>query len=172
MKRRVLIAKALAHDPDLLFLDEPTAGVDVELRRDMWDQIGTLRDSGVTVILTTHYIEEAEEMADRIGIIDKGRLKLVEDKAALIDRLGRMEAHIGLAQPMAEVPPALADFHLELLNHGKTLCYHAESLEDRHTGLARLVQLLTHRNLEFTTIDVKQSSLEDIFVRLIEGAAE
>ena len=171
MKRRVLIAKALAHDPDLLFLDEPTAGVDVELRRDMWDQIGALRDAGVTVILTTHYIEEAEEMADRIGIIDKGRLKLVEDKTALIDRLGRMEAHIGMAQPLAAVPPALKGFHLELRNHGATLCYHAESLEDRHTGLARLVQALTHQSIGFTTIDVKQSSLEDIFVRLIDGVA-
>ncbi|OYW47710.1 MAG: multidrug ABC transporter ATP-binding protein [Novosphingobium sp. 12-63-9] len=166
MKRRVLIAKALAHDPDLLFLDEPTAGVDVELRRDMWHQIGALREAGVTIILTTHYIEEAEEMADRIGIIDGGRLKLVEEKHALIDRLGRLEAHIGLEQPLQAVPASLSDLHVDLINEGRTLCFHAETREERETGLARLVQRLSAEHIGFTTLDVKQSSLEDIFVRL------
>lgn len=166
MKRRVLIAKALAHDPELLFLDEPTAGVDVELRRDMWDQIGRLRDAGVTVILTTHYIEEAEEMADRIGIIDKGALLLVEDKASLIDRLGRTEAVIGLEAPLSALPSALSSLPVALAEDGTTLCFHAETAEDRRTGLARTVQALAAEGIGFTTLDVRQSSLEDIFVRL------
>lgn len=172
MKRRVLIAKALAHDPELLFLDEPTAGVDVELRRDMWEQIARLRDAGVTIILTTHYIEEAEEMADRIGIIDGGRIKLVENTAALLERMGRSEARLGLAAPMAEVPAALASFHLELSDDRRALIYRAEGEHDRREGLARLVSALAAQGIGFTTIDMKQSTLEDIFVRLTGEGAE
>jgi len=163
MKRRVLIAKALAHDPDLLFLDEPTAGVDVELRRDMWRLIGTLRDQGVTVILTTHYIEEAEEMADRIGVIDKGELKLVEEKRSLMQRLGRTEAKIALAQPLTAVPDGLAQYQLALEDEGKTLSYHGAG----ESEIAGLLKALLERGIDFTGLDVRESSLEDIFVDLI-----
>ena len=168
MKRRVLIAKALAHEPDLLFLDEPTAGVDVELRRDMWRQIGALRARGVTVILTTHYIEEAEEMADRVGIIDKGRLLMVDDKAAMMARLGRTEAHIALAQPMAAVPPALAGFPVELENGGTSLRYRGGDGTGRGKAeVADLVKALVAAGIDFTAIDQRESSLEDIFVSLL-----
>jgi ABC-2 type transport system ATP-binding protein len=168
MKRRVLIAKALAHEPDLLFLDEPTAGVDVELRRDMWRQIGALRAKGVTVILTTHYIEEAEEMADRVGIIDKGRLLMVDDKAAMMARLGRTEAHIALAQPLAEVPPALARFPVELEEGGRSLRYRGgDGTGKGKAEVADLVKALVAAGIEFTAIDQRESSLEDIFVSLL-----
>lgn len=163
MKRRVLIAKALAHDPDLLFLDEPTAGVDVELRRDMWQLIGKLRDQGVTVILTTHYIEEAEEMADRIGVIDKGELKLVEEKRSLMERLGRTEARIGLARPLSAVPDSLKAYDLALAEGGKALIYHGKGEGE----VATLVKALVAAGVDFTALDVHESSLEDIFVDLV-----
>jgi len=168
MKRRVLIAKALAHEPDLLFLDEPTAGVDVELRRDMWRQIDALRAKGVTVILTTHYIEEAEEMADRVGVIDKGRLLMVDDKAAMMARLGRTEAHIALAQPLAEVPPTLAHFPVELEHEGRSLRYRGgDGTGKGKTEVADLVKALIAAGIDFTAIDQRESSLEDIFVSLL-----
>ena len=170
MKRRVLIAKALAHDPDLLFLDEPTAGVDVELRRDMWGLIGNLREQGVTVILTTHYIEEAEEMADRIGVIDKGELVLVEDKRALMARLGRTEARIALATPMQALPAALAAFPLTLVEDGAALSYRGAGDTGSGAtdpGIAALMKVMVVAGIDFTGLDVKQSSLEDIFVDLI-----
>lgn len=169
MKRRVLIAKALAHEPELLFLDEPTAGVDVELRRDMWRLIGELRGRGVTIILTTHYIEEAEEMADRVGVINQGKLILVDEKQALMARLGRTEARIGLVQPLAEVPAALARFSLQLVDQGNALIYKAggeDEAQDR--AVANLVKALVAADVEFKSFDVHQSSLEDIFVDLVE----
>ena len=171
MKRRVLIAKALAHDPELLFLDEPTAGVDVELRRDMWRQIGKLRDEGVTIILTTHYIEEAEEMADRIGVIDRGKLIVVDEKRALIARLGRTEAEIALATRIATIPAELADFPLTLAGDGRSLCYRIDADEEKRGGLAALVKALVAAGVDFAGIDVHQSSLEDIFVGLVEKRA-
>ena len=163
MKRRVLIAKALAHDPELLFLDEPTAGVDVELRRDMWQLIGQLRDEGVTIILTTHYIEEAQEMADRVGVIDRGVLQLVEEKRSLMARLGRTEAKIALAQPLAAIPPALAHFSLALEDEGRVLCYHGAGEGE----VPPLLKALIAEGIDFTGLDVHESSLEDIFVDLI-----
>ncbi|HEX7931241.1 MAG TPA: ABC transporter ATP-binding protein, partial [Sphingomicrobium sp.] len=168
MKRRVLIAKALAHDPDLLFLDEPTAGVDVELRRDMWHLIGELRDQGVTVILTTHYIEEAEEMADRIGVIDKGELKLVEEKRSLMERLGRTEAKIALAQSLSEVPAGLEQYQLALEQDGKVLSYHGAG----ESEIADLLKALLSKGIDFVGLDVRESSLEDIFVDLIGRSEE
>jgi ABC-2 type transport system ATP-binding protein len=171
MKRRVLIAKALAHEPELLFLDEPTAGVDVELRRDMWRQIGELRDGGTTIILTTHYIEEAEEMADRVGVIDKGRLLLVEEKRALMARMGSVTAEIALAQPMAKLPPALSGKHLELRDDGRLLVFAGEGgAEAAREGVADLIRTLVAHDIAFTGIDQHQSSLEDIFVDLVENA--
>ncbi|MBW8754545.1 MAG: ABC transporter ATP-binding protein [Sphingomonadales bacterium] len=167
MKRRVLIAKALAHEPDLLFLDEPTAGVDVELRRDMWALIAQLREQGVTVILTTHYIEEAEEMADRIGVIDHGELKLVEEKTALMARLGRTEARFTLAEPLQAIPPALDGYKLALADDGKTLCYRADGEQEHNEGVAGLVKALVREGVDFTGLSVSESSLEDIFVDLV-----
>ena len=169
MKRRVLIAKALAHEPDLLFLDEPSAGVDVELRREMWAMIGRLRDQGVTIILTTHYIEEAEEMADRIGIIDKGRIILVEEKKELLGRLGKTEAVIGLEQPLDTLPASLADWPLTLADDRRTLTYAINAEEAEQRGLAILVKRLEAEGIGFTSLDTRRSSLEDIFVDLIEG---
>jgi ABC-2 type transport system ATP-binding protein len=166
MKRRVLIAKALAHDPELLFLDEPTAGVDVELRRDMWKLIAGLRDTGATIVLTTHYIEEAEEMADRIGVIDRGALRLVEDKTALIERLGRTEARLTLVEPLAEVPPALRSMPVTLAGDGRVLCYRAPG-RDEGRGIAELVKALAGANIDFAGLEIRQSSLEDIFVDLV-----
>jgi ABC-2 type transport system ATP-binding protein len=163
MKRRVLIAKALAHDPDLLFLDEPTAGVDVELRRDMWQLIGELRDQGVTIILTTHYIEEAQEMADRVGVIDRGVLQLVEDKRSLMARLGRTEAKIALAVSLSAVPSALAHFGLAIEGEGMVLCYHGAGEGE----VVPLLKALIAEGIDFTGIDIHESSLEDIFVDLI-----
>lgn len=171
MKRRVLIAKALAHDPELLFLDEPTAGVDVELRRDMWRQIGELRDAGTTIILTTHYIEEAEEMADRVGVIDKGKLLLVEEKHALMARMGSVTAEITLATPLAKLPFALADKPVELKDEGRLLVFTGEGGADAaREGVADLIRTLVAQDIAFTGIDQHQSSLEDIFVRLVEKA--
>ena len=172
MKRRVLIAKALAHDPELLFLDEPTAGVDVELRRDMWRQIGAMREAGTTIILTTHYIEEAEEMADRVGVIDKGRLLLVEEKHALLARMGSVEAEIALEQTLAAIPPALASYPLTLSQDGARLTYRAHGgAEEARGEVARLIQALVGAGIGFTALDTRQSSLEDIFVDLVEEGA-
>ncbi len=170
MKRRVLIAKALAHDPELLFLDEPTAGVDVELRRDMWRQIGDMRAAGTTIILTTHYIEEAEEMADRVGVIDKGKLLLVEEKHALMARMGRVEADITLAAPLEELPAALAGISLQLSADKRVLTYRGtgESVEAKEE-LARTIAALVGHGINFTALDTHQSSLEDIFVDLVEA---
>ncbi|TMM49809.1 ABC transporter ATP-binding protein [Qipengyuania marisflavi] len=175
MKRRVLIAKALAHEPDLLFLDEPTAGVDVELRKDMWRQIGAMRERGVTVILTTHYIEEAEEMADRVGIINGGKLLMVDDKAAMMKRLGRTEAHISLAQPLTELPASIAHFPVELEEAGTSLCYRGGDGTGKGKGeVADLTKALIAAEVDYTGIEVRESTLEDIFVSLLgegEGAA-
>ena len=167
MKRRVLIAKALAHEPDILFLDEPTAGVDVELRRDMWQLIGQLRDAGTTIILTTHYIEEAEEMADRIGIITNGELVLVEDKATLLTKLGRTEATFQLQQPRHDLPPELHDWPLRLSDDGCTLAYTITADEAAKRGLAAAVRKLAELGIDYRTLDVQRSSLEDIFVDLV-----
>ncbi|NIJ08255.1 ABC-2 type transport system ATP-binding protein [Sphingomonas vulcanisoli] len=171
MKRRVLIAKALAHDPELLFLDEPSAGVDVELRREMWAMILKLRDQGVTIILTTHYIEEAEEMADRIGVIDKGKLILVEPKADLLGRLGKTEATITLAKPIEAIPAQFADWPLAISDDGLTLTYTITAAEAEQRGLAPLVKALDAAGMDFKALDTHRSSLEDIFVDLVEGRA-
>ena len=169
MKRRVMIAKALSHDPELLFLDEPTAGVDVELRRDMWRQIGALRARGTTIILTTHYIEEAQEMADRVGVINKGRLLLVDDKAAIMAKLGSTEARISLTQPLAVLPPALADYQLSIENDGRTLVYRGGDGSGKgKREAAEIVRTLVAEGIAFDGIDTRESSLEDIFVDLVE----
>jgi ABC-2 type transport system ATP-binding protein len=172
MKRRVLIAKALAHEPELLFLDEPTAGVDVELRRDMWKQIAVLRERGTTVILTTHYIEEAEEMADRVGIIRKGEILMVDEKAAMMERLGRTEALITLAVPLTDVPEAVSSYPVSLIEGGKVMCYRGGGGEGSSAGTAEVAELtkaLTRAGIDYTSIDIHESSLEDIFVNLLEG---
>jgi ABC-2 type transport system ATP-binding protein len=172
MKRRVLIAKALSHDPELLFLDEPTAGVDVELRRDMWRQIGRLREAGVTVILTTHYIEEAQEMADRVGVIDKGRLLLVDDKDAIMARLGRTEARFRLPVPLPHVPDSLCAYPLHLEDGGLTLAYRGGDGAGRGKAeIAAIAQALAKADIAYTALDQKESSLEDIFVGLVEEGA-
>jgi ABC-2 type transport system ATP-binding protein len=170
MKRRVMIAKALVHEPQLLFLDEPTAGVDVELRRDMWQLVRELRTSGVTIILTTHYIEEAEEMADRIGIINKGRLMLVEDKATLIRKLGRKELRLHLQEKLEAIPTSLAAWHLALSDDGLTLVF-TFSNEQERARIAHLLRDVTACGMEFRDLETQQSSLEDIFVSLLRGAA-
>ncbi len=166
MKRRVMIAKALAHEPRVLFLDEPTAGVDVELRRDMWALVRSLRGTGVTIILTTHYIEEAEEMADRVGVISGGELIVVEETAALMRKLGRKELTLHLAAPLAAVPPELADWNLELADDGRALRYRFDARAER-TGVPSLLAGLARAGLSFTDLDTRQSSLEDIFVDLV-----
>ena len=166
MKRRVLIAKALSHEPSILFLDEPTAGVDVELRREMWDVVRGLREQGVTVILTTHYIEEAEMMADRIGVISKGEIILVEDKAALMQKLGRKELTLQLQEPLPAVPPELADWNLRLTEEGSALVYGFDS-NDPRTGVPSLMRRLSDLGIGFKDLSTKQSSLEDIFVGLV-----
>ena len=166
MKRRVMIAKALAHDPSILFLDEPTAGVDVELRRDMWNMVRRLRESGVTIILTTHYIEEAEEMADRVGVINKGELILVEEKTELMKKLGRKVLHLQLAEPLTEIPAALSDWKLELSEDGGQLTYEFDAKADR-TGVPSLLAAMRDAGVAFKDLDTHQSSLEDIFVGLI-----
>lgn len=167
MKRRVLIAKALAHEPELLFLDEPTAGVDVELRRDMWRLIDGLRAKGVTIILTTHYIEEAEEMADRVGVIDSGKLLLVEDKQALMSRMGSVEALFALAEPLIQLPADLGKFPVSLADGGKHLCFRGTANE-ADEQIADLIKVLVAQNIAFTALDMHESSLEDIFVGLVE----
>jgi ABC-2 type transport system ATP-binding protein len=166
MKRRVMIAKALAHEPDILFLDEPTAGVDVELRRDMWALVRRLREGGTTIILTTHYIEEAEEMADRVGVINKGELILVEEKHALMQKLGRKLLHLQLTEPLAAVPPALADWNPQLSDDKLTLTYEFDAKAER-TGIPSLLTAMRDAGIAFKDLDTKQSSLEDIFVGLI-----
>ena len=169
MKRRVMIAKALSHDPELLFLDEPTAGVDVELRRDMWRQIGALRDKGTTIILTTHYIEEAQEMADRVGVINKGKLLLVDDTAAIMAKLGRTEARFTLEPPLAEIPASLGKFPLSLDDGGATLVYRGgDGTGAGKREVADLTRLLVAENIGFAGIETAESSLEDIFVGLVE----
>jgi len=166
MKRRVMIAKALAHDPDILFLDEPTAGVDVDLRRDMWDLVRRLREQGTTIILTTHYIEEAEEMADRVGVINRGELILVEQKDVLMQKLGRKILHLQLTEPLNAIPPSLADWAPSLSNHGSTLTYEFDAKAER-TGIPSLLTAMRDAGIAFKDLDTKQSSLEDIFVDLI-----
>ena len=166
MKRRVMIAKALSHEPQILFLDEPTAGVDVELRRDMWQLVRGLRDTGVTVILTTHYIEEAQEMADRIGIISKGELILVEDKDALMAKLGRKQLTLQLQQPLAQLPPALADYPLVLAQGGRELIYTYDAQSER-VGIVDLLRDLTQAGIAFKDLHTTESSLEEIFVSLV-----
>ncbi|HYC04040.1 MAG TPA: ABC transporter ATP-binding protein [Azospirillaceae bacterium] len=168
MKRRVMIAKALSHQPEVLFLDEPTAGVDVALRRDMWQLVRRLRDQGVTIVLTTHYIEEAEEMADRVGVIDKGALVLVEEKAALMRKMGRRELRLTLAEPLAAVPEALAAWKLELGEGGRELRYVFDAKAER-TGVPSLMAGLRDSGIAFTDLETRQSSLEDIFVSLVGG---
>ena len=169
MKRRVMIAKALSHDPELLFLDEPTAGVDVELRRDMWRQIGALRDKGTTIILTTHYIEEAQEMADRVGVINKGRLLLVDDKAAIMAKLGSTEARVALAAPLAALPDALSRYPVSLEDDGRTLVYRGGDGSGKgKREAADVIRTLVREGIEFEEIDTRESSLEDIFVDLVE----
>jgi ABC-2 type transport system ATP-binding protein len=165
MKRRVLIAKALSHEPEILFLDEPTAGVDVELRRDMWAMVRRLRDRGVTVILTTHYIDEAEEMADRIGVIDKGELILVEDKATLIEKLGKKRLTLHLAEPMAMIPAALATWALQLTSGGHELEYSFDSAKS--ASISGLLDRLSELGIAFKDLNTDQTSLEEIFVNLV-----
>ncbi len=166
MKRRLMIAKALSHEPQILFLDEPTAGVDVELRRDMWQLVRGLRDSGVTVILTTHYIEEAQEMADRIGVIRKGELILVEDKAELMHKLGRKQLTLQLQQPLQQLPAELATYPLELANDGHELTYTYDAQRGR-TGIVTLLKSLADAGIAFKDLHTTESSLEDIFVSLV-----
>jgi len=166
MKRRVLIGKALAHEPQILFLDEPTAGVDVELRKDMWEVVRALRASGVTIILTTHYIEEAEEMADRIGVINRGEVILVEDKTALISKLGRKQLMLELRDRIDAIPPVLAGYRLALADNGRTLIYTYDK-QDERTGIAGLLDDVHRAGLRLEDLHTTQSSLEDIFVDLV-----
>jgi len=166
MKRRLLIAKALSHEPRILFLDEPTAGVDVELRRDMWELVRSLRATGVTIILTTHYIDEAEEMADRIGVIHKGEIILVEDKAELMRKLGRKQLTLQLQNTLDQIPPGLSAYNLVLASNGSELIYTYDEQGDR-TGITALLKDLTEANIRFRDLHTTQSSLEDIFVTLV-----
>jgi ABC-2 type transport system ATP-binding protein len=166
MKRRVLIAKALAHEPEILFLDEPTAGVDVELRRDMWALVRALRESGVTIILTTHYIDEAEEMADRIGVINKGELVVVEEKSTLMKKLGKKQLTLHLLEPMTAIPAGLKDWKLSLGNGGSELEYIFDAHEER-TGIPALLRRLGELGIGFKDLQTRQSSLEDIFIDLV-----
>lgn len=166
MKRRVMIAKALSHEPRVLFLDEPTAGVDVELRRDMWKLIGELRQTGVTIILTTHYIEEAEEMADRVGVIDRGQLILVDEKTALMKKLGKKTLTIVLADPIAAVPAELSDWDVALQNDGHEIEYVFDTTAER-TGVSSLLRRLGDLGIGYKDLNTRQSSLEDIFVSLV-----
>jgi ABC-2 type transport system ATP-binding protein len=166
MKRRVLIAKALAHEPQVLFLDEPTAGVDVELRQGMWQVVRELRDAGVTIILTTHYIEEAELMADRVGVINKGEIILVEEKAELMRKLGRKQLTLHLQRPLAAVPERLRRYDLSLAPNGRDLVYTYDTRAD-HTGITGLLDDLAAADIEFSDLETTQSSLEDIFVGLV-----
>jgi ABC-2 type transport system ATP-binding protein len=167
MKRRVMIAKALSHEPRILFLDEPTAGVDVALRKDMWQVVRDLRASGVTIILTTHYIEEAEDMADRVGVISKGEIVLVEDKAELMRKLGKKKLTVQLQKPLETVPEPLAKYGLALMNDGTELVYAYDTKGER-TGITALLSDLNAANIRFRDLQTEQSSLEDIFVGLVE----
>jgi ABC-2 type transport system ATP-binding protein len=169
MKRRVMIAKALSHEPQILFLDEPTAGVDVELRRDMWALVRGLRDTGVTIILTTHYIEEAEEMADRIGVINKGSLVLVEDKKELMKKLGKKQLTLHLQTPLKQIPGDLAAWNLELKSDGVDLVYTAESAAG--VDISKLLERLSELSIVIKDLQTQQSSLEDIFVNLVSERA-
>ena len=168
MKRRVMIAKALAHEPEILFLDEPTAGVDVELRKEMWGVIRELQASGVTIILTTHYIEEAEEMADRIGVISKGELILVEEKQSLMSKLGKKELTLHLAEPLAGVPAELARYRLELKPGGEDLVYTYDSQEDSSRSITAFLDDVARAGIQFKDLKTRQSSLEEIFVTLVK----
>jgi ABC-2 type transport system ATP-binding protein len=170
MKRRVLIAKALAHEPQILFLDEPTAGVDVELRRDMWQMVRRLRDSGVTIILTTHYIEEAEEMADRIGVIHRGELIVVEEKTRLMQKLGKKQLTLQLQQPLPVLPPALTDYPLELAHDGHALVLTYDT-HSRESGIPTLLRRLAELGIDVKDFHSSESSLEDIFVSLVSTRA-
>jgi ABC-2 type transport system ATP-binding protein len=171
MKRRVMIAKALSHEPDILFLDEPTAGVDVELRRDMWDIVRDLRRDGTTIILTTHYIEEAEEMADRVGVINKGQLIAVDEKKALMAKMGRKTLTITLSEPMVSIPAELGEWQLHLEDDGHQLCYAFDSNAER-TGIASLMRKLGDLHVGYKDLSTRQSSLEDIFVQLVHSPKE
>jgi len=166
MKRRLLIAKALAHEPQILFLDEPTAGVDVELRQEMWGLVRSLRASGVTIILTTHYIDEAEEMADRVGVINKGEIILVENKSELMRKLGKKQLTLQLHDALERVPPALADYHLELSSDGSELIYTYDT-QGARPNIAALLEGLDEAGIRFKDLQTTQSSLEDIFVSLV-----
>jgi ABC-2 type transport system ATP-binding protein len=168
MKRRVLIAKALSHEPQILFLDEPTAGVDVELRRDMWEMVRSLRATGVTIILTTHYIEEAEQMADRIGVINKGEIILVEDKAALMEKLGKRQLTLELQHPLARIPEALSAYQLELANGGAQIVYTFDAARER-SRIAVLLRELAELGIDFKDLQTRESSLEEIFVSLVRA---
>jgi len=168
MKRRVMIAKALSHEPRILFLDEPTAGVDVELRRDMWEMVRALRESGVTIILTTHYIEEAEEMADRIGVISKGEIILVEDKDVLMRKLGKKQLTLQLQEPLTALPAGLSGYQLELAADGHELVYTFDA-QAQETGIAGLLRQLHAAGLDFKDLQTRESSLEEIFVSLVRG---
>jgi ABC-2 type transport system ATP-binding protein len=168
MKRRVMIAKALSHEPQILFLDEPTAGVDVELRRAMWEQVRSLRDNGVTIILTTHYIEEAEEMADRIGVINKGELILVEDKAALMAQLGERKLTLHLKRPLPELPADLSNSQLALACEGYELVYTFDAQSD-HADIPGLLRKLAEHGIEYKDLQTSESSLEEIFVSLVRS---
>jgi ABC-2 type transport system ATP-binding protein len=168
MKRRVLIAKALSHEPEILFLDEPTAGVDVELRRDMWGLVRELRDKGCTIILTTHYIEEAEEMADRVGVISKGELIVVEEKKALMRKLGKKAVSFHLNEPLSALPDGLKDWQLALKDKGHLIEYTFDTQAER-TGVTSLIKRMSELGLQFRDLDTKSSSLEDIFVSLVHS---
>ena len=166
MKRRVLIAKALSHEPQILFLDEPTAGVDVDLRRDMWEMVRALRETGVTIILTTHYIEEAEQMADRIGIINKGELVLVEEKAALMEKLGKKELILQLEEPLTALPDRLSGYQLLLSQEGRVLTFTFHAARER-AKMACLLRDLAELGIAFKDLQTRESSLEEIFVSLV-----
>ena len=168
MKRRVLIAKALSHEPTILFLDEPTAGVDVELRRDMWEMVRSLRATGVTIILTTHYIEEAQQMADRIGVIDKGEIILVEDKAVLMGKLGKKQLTLHLERPLSAIPASLSAYDLELSDEGARLVYTFHAERDR-SKIARLLEQVAAAGISYDDLETRESSLEEIFVSLVKG---
>ena len=167
MKRRLMIAKALAHEPEILFLDEPSAGVDVELRKDMWKQVRALKESGVTIILTTHYIEEAQEMADRIGVINKGRLIVVEEKNQLMKKLGKKKLTIELKESLRSIPSSLKDYDLSL--QGDKLVYNYNSQKDEN-GIPQLLELIGKENMKIHDLNTKESSLEEIFVSLVQGS--
>lgn len=168
MKRRLMIAKALSHEPEILFLDEPTAGVDVELRHDMWEMVRRLRAKGVTIILTTHYIEEAEEMADRIGVINKGEIILVENKSALMKKLGKKQLTLHLQNPLSSIPPELKDYPLELTHEGSQIVYTFDTQAEQ-TGISTLLKRLGDHGIDFKDLQSSESSLEEIFVKLVRS---